>query len=140
MNAQPLFLLVEDNRDDAELTREALKEADPRVTLEWARDGEECLEYLRSDKPEPDLILLDLNMPRMDGREALREIKGNEAWRHIPVVILTTSEAEADVMESYRHFANAYMVKPITIDDLIDIMTQLSTFWLNSFVRRPAAI
>lgn len=77
-------------------------------------------------------------MPRMDGRETLRELKGNEAWRHIPVVILTTSEAEADVMDSYQHYANAYMVKPITIDDLIEIMSQLSTFWLNSYMRRPA--
>lgn len=140
MNAEPLFLLAEDNRDDAELTREALKEADPRVTLHWVRDGEECLDYLRGDNPLPDLILLDLNMPRMDGREALREIKGNPAWRHIPVVILTTSEAETDVMESYQHHANAYIVKPITIDDLIDVMTQLSMFWLNSFLRRPAVV
>jgi CheY-like chemotaxis protein len=137
MTAHPLFLLAEDNRDDAELTRVALEEAAPSVSLRWVRDGEECLEYLRAGNPIPDLILLDLNMPRMDGREALREIKGNDAWRHIPVVILTTSDAETDVVDSYQHHANAYMVKPITIDDLIEIMSQLSTFWLNSFLRRP---
>ncbi len=137
MTRTPLFLLADDNPDDAELTREALKEAHPGVTLEWVRDGQECMDYLHGGKPRPDLILLDLNMPRKDGRQTLLEIKTAPELCEIPVVILTTSEAERDVTESYRRHANAYMVKPITIDDLIDIMKQLSQFWLGTFVRLP---
>lgn len=137
MSRAPLFLLADDNPDDAELTREALREAEPRVALEWVRDGQECIDYLKTGRPRPDLILLDLNMPRKDGRQTLLEIKESADFRDIPVVILTTSEAERDVVESYRRHANAYMVKPITIDDLIDIMKQLSQFWLGSFLRLP---
>lgn len=137
MTRAPLFLLADDNPDDAELTREALREAEPRVALHWVRDGQECIDYLKSGQPRPDLILLDLNMPRKDGRQTLLEIKESAELCDIPVVILTTSEAERDVLESYRRHANAYMVKPITIDDLIDIMKQLSQFWLGSFLRLP---
>lgn len=140
MIAEPLVLLADDNPDDAELTREAFKDAAPTVRMEWARDGVECLDYLRRPgAARPDLILLDLNMPRMDGRETLRAIKSDPDLAGIPVVILTTSEAERDVLESYRAHANAYLVKPITIDDLIDILRQLSEFWFGAFTRRPMA-
>jgi len=125
------ILLVEDNPADVRLTREALKEA--RVRLQVARDGVEALEMLRSVAAphRPDLILLDLNLPRKDGREVLQEIKQDEALRHIPVVILTTSQAEQDVLQSYRLGASAFITKPVEIDRFFQVVHSLEQFWLD---------
>jgi two-component system response regulator len=125
------ILLVEDNPADVRLTREALKEA--RVRLQVARDGVEALEMLRSVAAphRPDLILLDLNLPRKDGREVLQEIKQDEALRHIPVVILTTSQAEQDVLQSYRLGASAFITKPVEIDRFFQVVHSLEQIWLD---------
>jgi CheY-like chemotaxis protein len=132
----PTYLLIDDNKDDATLTREALMEAAPEVHLTWAPDGLEAMALLRGGL-RPDLVLLDLNMPRMDGRETLQQIKGDPELSSLPVVILTTSDAERDIVESYRGRANAYLVKPVIIDDLISVLRQLSDFWLSDFLRLP---
>lgn len=136
MSESPVFLLIDDNKDDAELTREALSEAAPAVSLTWAPDGIEAMRLLR-DGLRPDLVLLDLNMPRMDGRETLQQIKADPDLSTLPVVILTTSDAERDIAESYRSRATAYLVKPVVIDDLIDALRQLSQFWLSDHLRLP---
>lgn len=136
MSSSPVFLLVDDNKDDADLTREALAEAAPNVSLTWAPDGFEAMRMLREGL-RPALVLLDLNMPRMDGRETLQQIKADPNLASLPVVILTTSDAERDVVESYRDRATAYMVKPVIIDDLIDALHRLSDFWLQEHLRLP---
>ena len=125
------ILLVEDNPADVRLTREALKEA--RVRLQVARDGVEAMDLLRSADAahRPDLILLDLNLPRKDGREVLQEIKQTDALRHIPVVILTTSQAEQDVLQSYRLGASAFITKPVEIDRFFQVVHSLEQFWLD---------
>lgn len=132
----PVFLLIDDNKDDAALTREALSEAAPDVMLQWAPDGIEGMTMLRGGL-RPDLVLLDLNMPRMDGRETLQQIKADPALADLPVVILTTSDAERDIADSYHSRATAYLVKPVIIDDLIDVLRQLSQFWLHDYLRLP---
>jgi CheY-like chemotaxis protein len=127
------IMLVEDNAADVRLTQEALKEARVPNRLHVARDGVEALTMLRDQTgatPRPDLILLDLNLPRKDGREVLAEIKGDDALRHIPVVILTTSQAEQDVAQSYRLRANAFMTKPVDVDQFFQAMRSLEQFWL----------
>ena len=136
MLAAPVILLIDDNKDDAELTREALSEAAPGVALTWAGDGIDGMRLLR-DGLRPDVILLDLNMPRMDGRETLRQIKADPDLSTLPVIILSTSDAERDVIESYRSRATAFMVKPVIIDDLIDALRQMTQFWLSHNVRLP---
>ena len=125
------ILLVEDNPADVRLTREALKEA--RVRLQVARDGVEAMALLRAAPAaqRPDLILLDLNLPRKDGREVLQEIKQDDALRHIPVVILTTSQAEQDVLQSYRLGASAFITKPVEIDRFFQVVRSLEQFWLD---------
>jgi CheY-like chemotaxis protein len=125
------ILLVEDNPADVRLTREALKEA--RVRLQVARDGVEAMDLLRSADAahRPDLILLDLNLPRKDGREVLQEIKQTDALRHIPVVILTTSQAEQDILQSYRLGASAFITKPVEIDQFFQAVRSLEQFWLD---------
>ncbi len=125
------ILLVEDNPADVRLTREALKES--RVRLHVARDGVEAMALLRSATAaqRPDLILLDLNLPRKDGREVLQEIKQDDALRHIPVVILTTSQAEQDVLQSYRLGASAFITKPVEIDRFFQVVRSLEQFWLD---------
>ncbi len=136
-------LLVEDNEADIRLTREVL--ADGRVLnrLNVARDGEEAMAYLRRQPPfenatRPDLILLDLNLPRKDGREVLAEIKGDEDLKRIPVVILTTSRAEADVAQTYDLHANCYIVKPVDLGQFINLVRSIEDFWIK-VVRLPAA-
>ena len=129
------ILLVEDNAADVRLTMEALKEARVANRLHVARDGVEALHMLRVESgavPRPDLILLDLNLPRKDGREVLQEIKQDEALRHIPVVILTTSQAEQDVLQSYRLGANAFVTKPVEIEHLFQVFRSMEQFWLNT--------
>ena len=129
------LLLVEDNPGDVELTREALAEARVRNRLAVVSDGVEALRFLRREgphagSPRPDLILLDLNLPRMDGREVLAAIKRDPALRRIPVVVLTTSEAERDILEAYQLHANAYIVKPVDLDQFLGVVRSIESFWL----------
>jgi len=140
MDSKPItILMADDDPDDRFLAREALSEARLANDLHFVRDGEELLEYLRgvgryvdpNDCPPPGLILLDLNMPRKDGREALVEIKADPALRSIPVVVLTTSEAEEDILRSYNLGANAYITKPVTFESLVSIMKALGRFWFE---------
>src|SRR5687767_14623501 len=129
------ILLVEDNPADVRLTVEALKDAKVPNRLHVARDGVEAIRLLRDDTgtvPRPDLVLLDLNLPRKDGREVLAEIKKDDALRHIPVVILTTSQAEQDVVQSYRLGANAFITKPAEIDRFFEVIRSLEQFWLEA--------
>lgn len=128
------ILLVEDNPADVRLTLEALKQARVPNRLHVARDGVEALRILKDASgtvPRPDLILLDLNLPRKDGREVLQEIKQDESLRHIPVVILSTSQAEQDILQSYRLRANAFITKPVEIDHFFQAMRSIEHFWLE---------
>jgi len=129
------ILLVEDNPGDARLTQEALREGKIRNNLHHAHDGVEALEFLRREgefakAPTPDLVLLDLNMPRKDGREVLAEMKQDSRLRRIPVVVLTTSEAENDIVRSYELHANCYVTKPVGLEQFISIVRQIESFWL----------
>ena len=135
--AKPIeILLVEDNPGDVRLTKEALKDARVGNNLHITMDGVEALAFLRkqgkhASAPRPDLILLDLNLPRKNGREVLDEIKREEALQHIPVVILTTSQAEQDVVESYRLRANAYVTKPVDLEQFLKVVSSIERFWLE---------
>lgn len=136
------LLLVEDNAADVRLTEEALKEGRVRNNLHVVRDGVEALEFLRRegkyrDAPRPDLILLDLNLPRKDGREVLSEIKQDPDLRLIPVVVLTTSSTEADIMRSYKLHANCYITKPVDLEQFFKVVRSIDDFWLT-VVRLPA--
>lgn len=144
-NGQPVtILMADDDPDDRLLTREALQESHVLNDLRFVVDGVELLEYLRrqgrysdaASAPRPGLILLDLNMPRMDGREALREIKADPALRRIPVVIMTTSKAEEDVARSYDLGANSFVTKPVSFEGLVAAMTMLANYWIE-FVELP---
>jgi CheY-like chemotaxis protein len=135
------ILLVEDNPGDVRLTREALKEAKVANELSVVSNGEEALLYLRrqgnfSAAPRPDMILLDLNLPRMDGREVLAEIKADQNLKRIPVVILTTSSAEKDVLATYNFHANCYITKPVDLDQFLEVVKSIESFWLT-IVRLP---
>ena len=130
------ILLVEDNPGDVRLTREALGEAKVRNNLQVAVDGVEAMALLRregvyQDAPRPDLILLDLNLPKKGGREVLEEIKQDPNLKHIPVVILTTSQAEKDILESYRLRANAYVTKPVDLEQFLKVVQTIEQFWLE---------
>ena len=128
------ILLVEDNAADVRLTIEALKDARVPNRLHVARDGVEALRMLKDATratPRPDLILLDLNLPRKDGREVLQEIKQDDTLRHIPVVILSTSQADQDIAESYRLRANAFVTKPVEIDQFFQTVRSMEHFWLE---------
>jgi chemotaxis family two-component system response regulator Rcp1 len=130
-----VILLVEDNPGDVRLTVEAFKEAKVHNSLYVARDGDEAMAFLRgegefADAPRPDVVLLDLNLPRKDGREVLAEMKANEALRRIPVVILTTSEAEQDILVTYNLHANCYITKPVDLDQFIRVVRAIEDFWL----------
>jgi CheY-like chemotaxis protein len=128
---QPIeVLLVEDNPGDANLTRETFEANRLHLCLHVAVDGVEALSVLRT-KPLPDLILLDLNLPRKSGREVLREIKEDEELKRIPVVILTSSEAERDIAQSYALGANCYVTKPVDLRTFQDIVGQLGVFWFT---------
>lgn len=142
MSIKPVeILLVEDNPGDIDLTLEALEEARLLNNVSVARDGVEALQFLRQKEPftdatRPDLILLDLNMPRKDGREVLAELKEDLDLKRIPVVVLTTSEAEQDVLDAYEYSANAYIVKPVDFDQFFNTIRSLEEFWLT-VVRYP---
>jgi two-component system response regulator len=136
------ILLIEDNAGDARLAKEALRDAKVRNNLTWIPDGVEALAYLRREgkferAPRPDLILLDLNLPRKDGREVLAEIKGDEKLKCIPVVILTTSQAEEDVLKAYHLNANCYISKPVDLDQFIKVVRTIEDFWLT-IVKLPS--
>lgn len=137
---QPItILMADDDPDDRLMTQEAFTECRLGNPLKFVADGEELMDYLQhrgdfSDEraaPRPGLILLDLNMPRKDGREALREIKADPALRGIPVVILTTSKAEEDVVRSYRDGVNSFITKPVTFTALIEVVQTLGKYWLQ---------
>lgn len=136
-NLEPIeILLVEDNPGDARLAREALRDSKARNKLHHVEDGVEAMKFVRrqaeyANVPSPDLILLDLNLPKKDGREVLAEIKEDPELRLIPVVVLTTSEAERDLLKSYRLHANAYVVKPIDFDRFVEIVHVVEDFWFT---------
>lgn len=136
------ILLVEDNPGDVRLTQEALKESKVTNNLYIAGDGVEALAFLRregkyANVPHPDLILLDLNLPKKDGRELIEEIKSNEELKRIPVVVLTTSKAEEDIMQMYDRHANCYITKPIDFDQFIEVVRSIENFWLT-IVKLPS--
>jgi CheY-like chemotaxis protein len=136
-------LLVEDSPGDIRLTREVLRDAKIANELHIVGDGEHAMAFLRREgeytgMPRPDLILLDLNLPRKDGREVLAEVKADEHLRRIPVVVLTTSKAEEDVLRSYDLHANAYVTKPVDFDRFIEVVRQIDEFFV-SVVRLPGA-
>ena len=133
------ILLVEDNPGDAELAREALAESKLANRLETVEDGEEAMEYLLQqgkykNAVRPDLILLDLNLPKKDGREVLAEIKTHEELKRIPVVVLTTSKDEEDVLKAYNLHANCYITKPIDFTQFIKVVKSIEDFWLSIVV------
>jgi chemotaxis family two-component system response regulator Rcp1 len=135
------ILMAEDNPGDVRLTMEALRDAKVLNHMSVAADGVEAMAFLRREgqhahAPRPDLILLDLNMPRKDGREVLAEIKEDLDLRRIPVVVLTTSTAEKDIMESYDLHANCYIAKPVDLDQFLDVVKSIEDFWLT-IVRLP---
>lgn len=136
------ILLVEDNPGDVDLTREALENTKMHNNLHVAVDGEEAMAFLRKkgkykNTPYPDIIMLDLNMPKKDGREVLAEIKADEYLRKIPVVILTTSSAEEDVLKAYNLHANCYITKPIDLNQFLKVVKSIEDFWLSIVVLPP---
>ncbi len=140
--AEPIeILLVEDSPSDIDLTREALEDTKVHNNLNVVTDGVEALAFLRKEgqyanAPHPDLILLDLNLPKKSGREVLAEIKSDKVLRRIPVVVLTTSEAEQDIVESYNLHANCYVRKPVDLDAFIQVVRSIDNFWL-AIVKLP---
>jgi two-component system response regulator len=144
--AKPItILMADDDADDRQLTKEAFEESRLANDLRFVEDGEELLDYLKrrgkygdpASSPRPGLILLDLNMPRKDGREALAEIKGDPDLRRIRVVVMTTSKAEEDVVRTYDLSASSYISKPVTFDGLVDVIRTLGKYWLE-IVELPA--
>lgn len=145
VNGNPIVILMaDDDADDRMLTRDALEESRVLNELRFVEDGEELMDYLRrngkfanvADSPRPGLILLDLNMPKKDGREALKEIKSDPNFRRIPVVIMTTSKAEEDIFRSYDFGASSFITKPVTFDRLVELMRTLGEYWVE-FVELP---
>jgi two-component system, chemotaxis family, response regulator Rcp1 len=134
-------LLVEDSAGDVRLTREAFKDAKVLINLHVAVDGVEAMAFLRREQayanvPRPDLVLLDLNLPKKDGREVLKEIKESDTLASIPVVILTTSASETDILKSYRLHANCYITKPVDLTGFLEVIQSIDSFWL-SVVKLP---
>jgi CheY-like chemotaxis protein len=143
MNTRPIeILLVEDNPGDARLAQEAMKDAKVKNNLHWVEDGVQALSFLRNEKeyeqaPRPDVVLLDLNLPKKDGREVLSEIKSDDQLKNIPVVILTVSSDEADILKSYNLHANCYITKPLDLDSFIEVVKSIESFWLT-IVKLPS--
>jgi len=130
------ILLVEDNEGDIVLTLEALKEAKVNNVIQVVKDGEEALQYLRkqerfSNMETPDLILLDINLPKLNGKEVLAEIKKDEDLMIIPVVMLTTSDSEKDILESYQYHANCYVTKPADFEKFMQVVHMIKDFWID---------
>ena len=137
-------LLVEDNPGDVRLTREALRDGKVHNNLSVAPDGVEALAFLRregkyADAPRPDVILLDLNLPKKDGREVLEEVKSDPALQSIPVVVLTSSEAERDIARAYALHANCYITKPVDLDQFITVVQSIESFWFSVVKLPPEA-
>ena len=135
------ILLVEDNPADVRLTQEALKEGRVLNRLHVVNDGEAAMDFLRhkgpfANSPSPDVILLDLNLPRKDGREVLQDVKNDPQLRRIPVIVLTTSDAETDILKTYDLHANCYVTKPVDLDHFLSVMQSIQDFWL-SIVKLP---
>ena len=144
-NGQPIVILMaDDDADDRMLTKDALEESRVLNEMRFVEDGEELMDYLHrrgkyadaESSPKPGLILLDLNMPKKDGREALKEIKSDPNLRRIPVVIMTTSKAEEDIFRSYDFGASSFITKPVTFDRLVDLMKAIGEYWVE-FVELP---
>lgn len=139
---QPIIILMaDDDADDRMLTKEALEESRVLNDLRFVEDGEELMKFLKkqgeyADAPRPGLILLDLNMPKKDGREALKEIKEDPELRRIPIVVMTTSKAEEDIFRSYDLGASSFITKPVTFDRLVELMKTLGQYWVE-FVELP---
>ncbi|HNV07125.1 MAG TPA: response regulator [Dokdonella sp.] len=136
------ILLVEDNEGDIRLTREALKEGRIRNRLNVVSDGEQALRFLRREEefagmPRPDLVLLDLNLPRLDGREVLAAIKKDPDLKQIPVVVLTSSRADEDLLKAYDSHANCYISKPVGFEDFMQVIRSIENFWLTIVVLPP---
>ena len=130
------ILLVEDNEGDIILTMEALNEGKVRNKISIARDGEQAIQFLNKEgvyahTERPDLILLDINLPRIDGKEVLIYIKSNPQFKAIPVVMLTTSTSEKDVFESYKNYANCYISKPVDLDKFFEVVQKIENFWIT---------
>ena len=133
------ILLVEDNENDVILTREGFKNSKLLVTMHHVSDGEACMQFLRKQgpyahAPSPDLILLDLNMPRMDGREVMAEIARDETLCHLPVVILTTSAEDSEILKMYRLRCSSYIVKPVSFESFIPVIQSLANYWFTVVV------
>ncbi|MFA7350242.1 MAG: response regulator [Methylotenera sp.] len=144
VSRQVEFLLAEDNPGDVRLTQEALRESKIRNNLNVVTDGMEALAFLRkqgkyADSPTPDVVLLDLNLPKKDGREVLAEIKSDPVLKRIPVVIITSSEAEKDILRTYDLHANCYVSKPVDLDQFIRVIQAVENFWLT-IVKLPSDI
>jgi two-component system, chemotaxis family, response regulator Rcp1 len=138
------ILVVEDNSGDALLIKEVLKSSKIYNSLNIVKDGAEAMDFLHrkgkfTDVPHPDLILLDLNLPKLDGREVLAEIKSDDKLKHIPVVIMTTSQEEEDIIKSYQLHANCYVTKPINLDQFIKVIESIEDFWF-SLVKLPGKV
>lgn len=138
------ILLVEDNEGDILLTMEALEEGKISNSLKVIRDGATMLHYLKeiaenSPSELPDLILLDINLPKKNGHEVLKEVKSNKLLKHIPVIMLTTSSSEVDILKSYQEHANCYLIKPMEVSDFLKVIEKIEDFWL-SIVRLPKMI
>ncbi len=136
---QANILLIEDNSGDIWLTREAFKQSNKQTNLEVVSDGVEAYKYLKKeppfeDKPEPDLILLDLNLPKWDGRDVLKKVKSDDNLKHIPIIILTTSNAHKDVINCYKLYANCFITKPVDYESFFSIIKQIETFWLDTVI------
>ena len=136
MKAIKTVLLAEDSPGDVRLTQEAFRDANRSIRLQVVSDGVEAMAFLRQegdyiDAPRPDLILLDLNLPKMDGREVLAQIKQDDGLKTIPTVILTTSDAEADIVKSYQLQANCYLTKPVQFDEFANLVKSINDFWLT---------
>jgi chemotaxis family two-component system response regulator Rcp1 len=131
------ILLVEDSLGDIRLTLEAFKEENPSAEIFVVNDGVEAMAFLRSGSNRPDLVLLDLNMPKMDGRQVLAAIKEDESLKSIPTVILTTSDADTDIMKSYKLQANSYLCKPVEFLDFETLVKSINDYWLT-MVRLPS--
>ncbi|GBG13217.1 two-component system response regulator [Novimethylophilus kurashikiensis] len=144
LGRQVEFLLAEDNPGDVRLTKEALRESKIRNNLNVVPDGVEAMAFLRregkyADAPTPDVVLLDLNLPKKDGREVLAEIKTDPVLKRIPVVIITSSEAEQDILRTYDLHANCYVTKPVDLDQFIKVIQSIESFWLT-IVKLPSSV
>lgn len=144
LGRQVEFLLAEDNPGDVRLTKEALRESKIRNNLNVVPDGVEAMAFLRrqgkyAGAPTPDVVLLDLNLPKKDGREVLAEIKSDPALKRIPVVIITSSEAEQDILRTYDLHANCYVTKPVDLDQFIKVIQSIESFWLT-IVKLPSSV